>query len=309
MLISICILTYNRCDLLNELLESLSKIEYIPLEVVVVDNGSSDDTVSMMQSYEHKVTYIRNNTNIGVSARNIGLKNVHGSIVITLDDDVLGINDSHIRILVDKFTTSPRLGAVNFKVIDPSTGKLCNWVHHRDPLTFSDKEFLTYEITEGAVAFRMEALRRVGFYAECFFLSHEGPDLALRMLDAGYDVIYSDRVSVLHYRSNLGRKNWLKYYFDTRNQFWLAARNFPVSYAAEYLFRGLCSMFVYSLRDGYPGYWLRAVRDGVRGVPDVLCDRKVLKAETMEKVRAIDSERPGLASLIKSRLLRKGVRL
>jgi GT2 family glycosyltransferase len=295
--------------LLNALLESLVKIEYNPLEIIVVDNGSSDDTASMLESYRSKVTYIRNNQNIGVSARNIGLKNAKGSMVITLDDDVLGINDSHIRILAGKFTASPRLAAVNFKVIDPSTGKLCNWVHHRDPLTSSGKEFLTYEITEGAVAFRMEALRRVGFYSEDFFLSHEGPDLALRMLDAGYDVIYSDLVSVLHYRSNLGRKNWLKYYFDTRNQFWLAARNFPVPYAAEYLFRGLSSMLFYSLRDGYLKYWLRAVRDGLRGIPDVLCARNVLNAETMKKVRAIDSERPALASLIKERFLRKGVRL
>ncbi len=309
MLVSICILTYNRCDLLNALLESLVKIQYSPLEIIVVDNGSSDDTASMLESYSSKVAYIRNNQNIGVSARNIGLKNAKGSMVITLDDDVLGINDSHIRILAGKFVASPRLGAVNFKVIDPSTGKLCNWVHHRDPLSSSGKEFLTYEITEGAVAFRMEALRRVGFYSEDFFLSHEGPDLALRMLDAGYEVIYSDRVSVLHYRSNLGRKNWLKYYFDTRNQFWLAARNFPIPYAAEYLFRGLSSMLFYSLRDGYLKYWLRAVRDGLRGIPDVLCARNVLNSETMKKVRAIDAERPALVSLIKDRFLRKGVRL
>lgn len=285
------------------------KIEYKPLEIIVVDNASTDNTMHMIRSYTDKIKYIRNDRNVGVSARNIGLKNAEGSVVITLDDDVLGIDDSYIGILVDKFSASPRLGAINFKVIDPATGKLCNWVHHRDPLTSGDKEFLTYEITEGAVAFRTEALRAAGFYAECFFISHEGPDLALRMLDAGYDVIYSNLVSVLHYRSNLGRKDWLKYYFDTRNQFWLAARNFPIPYTAEYLFRGLCSMFLYSLRDGYARYWLRAVRDGLCGLPEVLCDRRVLKAETMEKVRYIDSERPAVAGLIRNRLLRKGVRM
>jgi GT2 family glycosyltransferase len=263
----------------------------------------------MMQSREHTVTYIRNSSNIGVSARNMGLKIARGSIAITLDDDVLGINDCYIRILAEKFAALPKLGAVNFKVIDPWTGKICNWVHHRDPVTSSRREFSTYEITEGAVAFRMEALRRVGFYSEGFFLSHEGPDLALRLLDAGYDVIYSGLVSVLHYRSNLGRKDWLKYYFDTRNQFWLAARNFPIPYALEYLFRGLGSMFLYSLRDGYLNYWLRAIKDGLAGIPEVLCDRTVLNAETMKKVRAIDSERPELVSLLKDRLLRKGVRL
>jgi GT2 family glycosyltransferase len=294
---------------LRELLESLAKIQYRPLEIIVVDNGSSDGTASLMQSYKHNITYIRNSRNLGVSARNMSLRAANGSMVITLDDDVLGIDDSYIRILADKFNASPRLGAVNFKVIDPSTGKLCNWVHHRDPLTSSGREFLTYEITEGAVAFRMEALREVGFYSEGFFLSHEGPDLALRLLDAGYDVIYSHMISVLHYRSNLGRKSWLKYYFDTRNQFWLAARNFPVPYAAGYLLRGLSSMFVYSLRDGYLKYWLRAVRDGLAGIPDVMGGRKVLNAQTMEKVRTIDSERPELASVIKDRLLRKGVRL
>jgi hypothetical protein len=137
-------------------------------------------------------------------------------------------------------------------------------------------------------------------------LSHEGPDLALRHLDAGFSVIYSPLVTVRHSMAQAGRTPWRNYYYDTRNQFWLAGRNFPLSYALRYLARGLLAMFVYSVRDGYVRYWLRGVRDGILGLKQAWPQRRPLRPETLRLVAEINGKRPSLLYYLKKRLLRRG---
>ena len=83
-------------------------------------------------------------------------------------------------------------------------------------------------------------------------------------------MIYSPLVTVGHFRASEGRTPWRNYYYDTRNQFWLAGRNFPVGYSMIYLTRGLFAMFLYSLRDGYLRYWFRGVGAGVLGLKNAL---------------------------------------
>ena len=80
----------------------------------------------------------------------------------------------------------PAIACVNFKVVEEGTGRLLNWVHHRSARLFADVSFDTYEITEGAAAFRRSSLQAAGGYPESFFLSHEGPDLAYRLMDRGW---------------------------------------------------------------------------------------------------------------------------
>ncbi len=300
--ISICILTFNRCSLLRGLLTELTRLEYVPLEIIVIDNHSEDMTQTMMKQDFPAVTYIRTEENLGAAGRNIGMESAKGHIIITLDDDVTGLTDSALHMLANEFEEDRKLGAINFRVIN-NDGHTCNWVHHCEEEKFSDKKFLTYEITEGAVAFSKEALHISGYYPKSFFLSHEGPDLAFRIFDQGFKVTYTGDVVVRHSFAQGSREPWRNYYYDTRNQFWLAARNFPVSYAIAYLSRGLLSMLVYSLRDGYSMYWLRAVADGLKGLRQALKERKVLTDTTMETIRIIDSHRPSLVYLIKSRLI------
>lgn len=302
--VSTCILTFNRCSLLQGLVEELIKITCVPMEIIVIDNHSEDKTQEMMASMFPYVKYIRTETNMGASARNIGMRAAKGDIVVTLDDDIRGLADKEVEILTRKFSEDVTIGAVNFRVAN-ADGNICNWVHHCRQDAFSDKEFLTYEITEGAVAFRKAALERSGYYPEKFFLSHEGPDLAFRIIDNGYMVVYMGSIRVTHYFASQGREPWRNYYYDTRNQLWLAARNFPISYALVYLGRGLLSMLVYAIRDGYFTYWFKAMLDGVAGLKQVINERRVLSDSTMKIIRNIDANRPSLAYMIKNRLLEK----
>jgi GT2 family glycosyltransferase len=300
--VSICILTFNRCSLLRDLLAELKGLKYVPLEIVVVDNHSEDMTQTMMKQNFPSVTYIRTERNIGAAGRNLGMQGSTGDVIVTLDDDVTGLTDAALHSLARQFGEDPKLGAVNFRIMN-GEGRTCNWVHHCREEEFFDKTFLTYEITEGAVAFRKDALRLSGYYPDTFFLSHEGPDLAFRILDRGFKVIYTGDITVQHSFAQESREPWRNYYYDTRNQLWLAARHFPLSYGVTYLARGLLSMLMYSLRDGYFVYWLRAIADGLRGLRRALNERKVLTNATMNTVREIDSQRPSIFYLIKHRFI------
>ncbi|MDY6839755.1 MAG: glycosyltransferase [Thermodesulfobacteriota bacterium] len=306
---SVIILTYNRSAHLKHLLTTLQDLKYPSLEIIIVDNCSDDDTQQMVKSQFPLPKYIRTNKNLGASARNLGMKVAKGQVLVTLDDDIVGINDDHIVELVQVFNERPRIGAINFKVLDSNTLKICNWVHHCDEYQYGEKEFETYEITEGAVAFRKQALQKAGYYPHHFFLSYEGPDLALRIIDSGYDIIYLNTISVIHFHSDAGRDPWLNYYYDTRNQLWLAARNFPVSYSLVFLGRGILSMLVYSIRDGYFGYWIKAIVDGLKGISAAVADRKVISKDSLRIIRTIDRNRLPFFSLLKKRLFKRGVRL
>jgi len=308
--VSIVILTYNRKDILNILLESLSKLKYSPLEIIVVDNHSEDGTEKLLSSSYPDIIKIRTKKNIGAAARNIGLDRAEGKVIICLDDDVFSLSDDSIHYIMKMFQNNPQIGAINFKVIDYYSGEICNWIHHRIYEDNHDKTFLSYEITEGAVAFSKTALEHSGKYPEYFFLSYEGTDLAFRIINAGYNVIYTGDIVVRHSHSNLGRKSWTNYYYDTRNALWFAMRNLPVgSFMLRFLIRMYSSTFVYAVRDGFLKYWFIAVRDGLLGLPNVLKDRKVISALTMQTITDIDRFRPPFIYQVGKRLFRKNMRL
>jgi len=309
MKVSLCILTYNRSEILVKLLDSIKGIYPSLAEVIVVDNCSTDGTKELFDNDYGWVCYIRELENIGVAARNTAIKKSIGDVIITIDDDIFGLTEADIKDIKKKLDDNPQIGALNFKVIDAHTGTICNWIHHREVEKFHDKPFLTYEISEGAVAFRKAALLETGLYPEYFFISHEGPDLAFRLIDKGYEVHYFPSIAVQHSHAVQGRKSWFRYYYDTRNLFWLAMRNFPVWYAMRFLFRGLSATFVYSVRDGFFKYWVKGVYDALPGLKRCARDRHQLSKKTMLQLKDIDRKRPSFYYMLSKRLFRKEMRL
>ena len=247
--VSIIVLTYNRKDRIQRQVKELLSLSYGRLEIVVVDN-CSDFLVSEILPEDKRLFCVRNEENLGAVGRNEGIKAASGKILVTLDDDVYGLTDADIGHILDCFSDKA-IGAVNFKVLEEGTGRLINWCHPRDSDIYSECQFVTYEISEGAVAFRSRALSDVGLYPYEFFISHEGLDLSLRLINAGWKVIYSPKIEVIHGYELLSRSNWRRYYYDTRNLLWVAVRNMPFVYGVKKVSVGLTAMLIYSIRDGF----------------------------------------------------------
>ena len=92
-LISIVIPTFNRAELLREALESVYKQSYKNLQVIVVDDGSTDHTAQMLEEYKGRVDVVWQSRGGISAARNAGLDQCHGEFVAFLDNDDLWIPD------------------------------------------------------------------------------------------------------------------------------------------------------------------------------------------------------------------------
>lgn len=305
--VSIVILTFNRKDRVLAQMTSLASLTFSPLEIVVVDN-CSEETVDDIVLRDSRAVLVRNETNLGAVGRNRGMEVAGGDIIVTLDDDVYGITDDHLRSLC-RLMRRNDLAAVVFKVTEEATGRIVNWCHPYDPDRFSGQELETNEISEGAVAFKRTALREVGLYPEYFFISHEGPDLAMRLINHGWTILYSPEIVVLHAFDGRERASWRRYYFDTRNQLWLVLRNCSFFYGMRRLAIGWGSMLVYALRDGYLSFWFRGVWAALRGIGRAWRDRVPPTAQARARWRSIERHKPGFWIMARKRLFGKGVRI
>ncbi|MDY0039233.1 MAG: glycosyltransferase family A protein, partial [Desulforhabdus sp.] len=87
--VSVIIPTYNRASFLKEALDSVLLQQNAEMEVIVVDDGSTDDTAAIVESFGRAVTYLYQ-SNAGVSAaRNTGIKAARGRWLALLDSDDL----------------------------------------------------------------------------------------------------------------------------------------------------------------------------------------------------------------------------
>lgn len=87
--VSVVLPTYNRADRLPRAIESVLEQTYEDLELIVVDDGSTDDTTAVIDSYtDDRLQYVQHDTNRGVSAaRNTGIEAAAGSIISFQDSD------------------------------------------------------------------------------------------------------------------------------------------------------------------------------------------------------------------------------
>ncbi len=298
--VSLIILTYRRNYLLERQLLALAPWHEAFASVIVVDNAGDPPAAEVCARYPW-ATLVHSPRNLGAAGRNLGFAAAKSDYVITLDDDVVDLKPEDLITVVRLFEDR-ELACINFKVVEEGTGRLVNWVHHRDASVYADRTFATYEITEGAVALRRACLEAVGGYPESFFLSHEGPDLAFRLMDRGWQVIYSPQVTVTHLFAPEGRASWRNYYYDTRNTLWLVVRHLPAFYGAKLLLRQNCAMVFYALRDGFFGTWLKAWWHALGGLPREYGTRKRLSASTMRRIKDIDAHRPAFWQLVWERI-------
>ncbi len=304
---SIVILTYNRETYLKQQLESLANINDI--EIIIVDNFSDENYAERIARFYSNVKVMRLDKNYGAVGRNFGIAAATAPYIVTLDDDVWGITADNLETSKNIFDKNSQIDCICFHVIDEQSKLTTNWIHHCDREKFASREFETYEISEGAAIFRKECFERVGLYPETFFISHEGPDMAFRIINSGHKIIYTPKVDVIHAHAKEGRPSWRRYYYDTRNLIWLAYRNYNKRLIVERFSLQLAAMFLYSLRDGYMKYFFKALFDGCRGLNKLRGSRSPVSNAAYARIKLMDKNRPSLLFYIKERLFKKEIKI
>jgi GT2 family glycosyltransferase len=269
-------LNYKRIHDLERCLDSIAIQEYTNIETIVVDNHSEEDVASAVRTQSHRVRLIELSANLGsCCGRNAGIREAHGQIIVTLDNDVSFLSPFEVSKVVEAFEDHPEIHVLAFRICDADTGRLRlrEWCHPRDWQEFGEKEFETSFFGEGASAFRREVFDVAGLYWEPLFIGHEGYDLGLRLLDRGYRILYCPRVSVAHSMSHETRSKSRPFYFYTRNYIWIAFKDLSFREGMRYLAPKLVMMLFFSLRA-----W--SLRPFVRGIWDGVCGLKRIKPRT-----------------------------
>ena len=116
--ISVIIVTYNRAAMLEDALLSLTRQVRLPDEVVVVDNGSSDNTKEIIKSFDSKlvIKYVLEDKRGIPIARNAGIKNSTGDIIAFTDDDCVP-DKEWLHYLELPFLRDPAIGMVGGEIL------------------------------------------------------------------------------------------------------------------------------------------------------------------------------------------------
>lgn len=300
-LVTVSVLSYKRREAAVHVVESALAQDYPNLEVIVVDNGSGEETVTLLGDRFPQVKLIALPENIGTAARNEGIRAARGQIIITLDNDVYFEDQFAIQRIVEAFERHPTAGCVVFRVWHPETKRLHvrDWCHPRPWQQFEGEEFETHYITEGAAAFRREVFGRIEPYWPALFIGHEGFDLGVRLLDAGYEIWYLPEVKVWHMASLETRQSWRPFYFYARNLFPIVFRNFPTWPGLVLLVPRLGVLGLYALRAGAFWRYLAGMLDGLRMMPQCRPLRKPVQKATIHKIADLKRFQPGpLARLV-----------
>lgn len=186
--VTIVIVVYNRRDELREVLRRmLTESDYEPVDVVVVDNASTDGSAAMVRDEFPQVTLIERETNIGAPAWNDGFAVARGDYVLILDDDCYLPPDGLGRAVTAAREHDAQL--VSFKVVSTQDP---DWV-------FSDR-YRTGLMTFWGCAWLVDraVLNELGGYDPQIFMWANELDFTIRLYDRGYRHLHLPEVVAMH---------------------------------------------------------------------------------------------------------------
>lgn len=240
-LVSVVVVTLNAMDLLRQCLSSLAKQNYARLEIIVVDNGSTQDIAGMLKNEFPNVRHIRIEKNVGFAGgSNKGIEAAAGDYIALINNDAAA-SPGWISSMVNTAEHAMNVGAVGSIVIDgnrPSVLDSCGvrialdgmsrqaMVNCPIPDLSEPKEVLA--VSGCACLLKRSALDETGLFDERFFAYCEDTDLCLRLRRAGWNIVIAPGANVTHYYSRTaGPFSLKKIFWLERNHFWVAFKNFP----------------------------------------------------------------------------------
>lgn len=248
----------NRPVELARALESLLTQEGVELDVVLVGNGWEPSGIPA------GVRTVHLPDNVGIpEGRNVGARAARGEIVFFYDDDASLPTTDVLARLAAEFERDERVGVVQPRGADP-TGLPTprRWVPRlRAGSGGAGGDVVVF--WEAVCTVRRRAFEEVGGWPGHFWYGHEGVDLAFRLVDAGWRLVYRPDIVVNHPATQASR-HAVFYRMNARNRVWVAKRNLPHPVAELYVATWV-AITVARVRDrDNLSTWFRGLREGLR---------------------------------------------
>jgi GT2 family glycosyltransferase len=238
--ISVVVLNFNGKHYLDRCLSSLRDQTYEDLEIIVVDNSSSDGSVEYLRERFPWVRVVTNEANLGFAGgTNRGILQARGEYILTLNNDTWA-DISFVERLAKPMKADGAVGMCASKMLFPggrinSTGICLSrsgaaWdrgMFEEDRGQY-DLEVDVFGPCAGAALYRKEMLDEIGLFDEDFFMFMEDVDLAFRGRLAGWKCLYVPEAWVCHiHGGTAGFGSDLSVYYGNRNIIWYVLKDFP----------------------------------------------------------------------------------
>lgn len=240
--ISIITVNYNGIKDTLELISSIPFNDY-SLEVIVVDNASSQDEASIIKNKYPQIKVIRSDKNLGFAGgNNLGFKSATGKYIFFVNNDTY-FKDFTIDTLIQRLQSSKDIGVVCPKIRFSFNGhniqyagytKLSGITVRNKSIGYNEPDSGQYNIAHptyyahgAAMMVKREVIERVGMIPEDFFLYYEEIDWSIKIRKAGFQIWYEPACTIFHKESkSTGRNSPTRAYYLTHNRFLLVKRNY-----------------------------------------------------------------------------------
>ncbi len=247
--LAVVVVNWNGREDLPDCLRSLMDARFLDLRVIMVDNGSADDSVAWTRENHPEVEIIETGENLrwaagnNVALRMLMAEGYRGHILLLNNDTI--VPEGSLRRLTDALEDTPDAWAVTPRICYASNpaliwydgglvGQRTGWVRHAGLRKMAGKldynrRFVDYG-TGCALMIRSEVLNKVGLLDDGYYFYGEDADYCLRLTKAGGRILHVPRSLILHKVSaSLGsdspRKAWLR----SRSHVRLLGKHWPPS--------------------------------------------------------------------------------
>ena len=300
-LVSVIVLNYNAGELLLNCIESIKKSSYKNLEIIVVDNISTDKSQKICKEKHPDIKLIQNNKNFGYcEGNNIGIREAKGDYIVILNPDTI-VEPNCIDELISAYNKfgeglyQPKHLSLNEKTIYMSAGNMLNIFGfgyarekgNKDQNQLNEIEEIGY--ASGTCLFTSSnVLKKVGLFDPFIFLYHDDLDLGWRASQLGIKSYYVPTSLIYHAESYSLKWNAEKFYWLERNRKYCILTHYSKQTYSKIFPKLLVVDFfvwIFYLTKGF-------LRSKIRAELDIIKNRKAIqtKYEELESKKIISDK-------------------
>jgi GT2 family glycosyltransferase len=277
---AVVIPTYNRKEHLRAALLS-AMAQTVPMELIVMDDGSTDGTAEMVRSEFPQVKFEQHKGPNGPSfLRNRGSEIASAPILFPIDDDSTFPSPNTVEQTLAEFDP-PRVGAVGIPFINVRVDEI---VRQRSPQ--APAIYAIHAYVGAAHALRRDLFLKLGGYRSQYFYMGEEGDYCIRLLQAGY-IVRLGNADPIHHHESPSRSFFRADWYGRRNDIFFLLYNVPGLWLAPYLLGTTALGVIYGLRVGRPWRMIRGLVSGWLSIPREWAARRPVSPRTFKLNRLL----------------------
>jgi len=290
-LVSIIILNFNAGDLLVNCIESIKKSNYSNYEIILVDNASTDNSITLCKTKFPKITYIQNDKNLGYSeGNNIGVHHAQGDYIAILNPDTL-VKPDWLDELILGYRTfgeglyQPKLLSIDDKTRINTAGNMVQLFGFGFSRGKGEKDTGQYDslhkigFASGACLFTAKTVfDKLGGFEPFLFAYNEDMDLGWRAAKIGIDSYFIASAVVYHAESYSHKWSATKFFLLEQNRLYCILTHYSlgtrIKLAPFFVLTELALLFYFASK--------KMLKQKIRAYSSIIRNKKYIAKKRVE---------------------------